>query len=153
VAINMLRQTHPVGAQIPFPTKSAAEVNRGKTIPRTVHQVEINPLGKDIPLWRMLAGMAILAQIKPDKLLFHYPAGGTGPNGEYWERLVAAAPTVVEAVGDCRTVTEIFGRPVTQHMAHKSDVIRLEIMMNQGGIYLDSDMFVLKPFDAMLEGA
>jgi hypothetical protein len=81
--------THAADGQIPFPTKATAEVNQGKTIPRTVHQVEINPEGKDIPLWRMLAGMAILAQIKPDKLLFHYPAGGIGPNGEYWERLVS----------------------------------------------------------------
>lgn len=42
-----------------------------------------------------------------------------------------------------RDVTEIFGRKV-EKLAHKADVIRLEVLRDYGGIYLDTDMFVLR---------
>lgn len=42
-----------------------------------------------------------------------------------------------------RDVTEIFGRKV-DHYAHKADVLRLEVLRDYGGIYLDTDILVIK---------
>lgn len=38
----------------------------------------------------------------------------------------------------------------TLRLAHQSDLLRLDIMTREGGIYLDTDVFVLKPFTDLL---
>ncbi|KAL0249880.1 hypothetical protein I308_103183 [Cryptococcus tetragattii IND107] len=43
----------------------------------------------------------------------------------------------------------IYGRPL-KHFAHKADVLRLLAMKYSGGIYLDIDIYVTKPFDDLL---
>ncbi|KAJ9113659.1 hypothetical protein QFC22_005968 [Naganishia vaughanmartiniae] len=37
-----------------------------------------------------------------------------------------------------------------KHFAHKSDVIRLEALLVSGGIYLDIDVFVTRPFEPLM---
>ena len=39
------------------------------------------------------------------------------------------------------------------HVAHVADVLRLEILRDEGGIYLDADAYALQSFDAILRGA
>ena len=41
--------------------------------------------------------------------------------------------------------TEIFGKPITQQ-AHKSDVLRLQILIEYGGVYVDTDTIFVKSF-------
>jgi hypothetical protein len=45
--------------------------------------------------------------------------------------------------------TEIHGRPLV-HFAHKADVIRLQVLRDYGGVYLDLDTITRKPFDEYL---
>ena len=44
---------------------------------------------------------------------------------------------------------QIFGKPITQP-AHKSDVIRLQVLIQEGGIYADTDVIFVKPFTDLL---
>jgi len=44
---------------------------------------------------------------------------------------------------------EIFGNKL-YHVAHKADVLRLKILIEHGGIYLDLDTICKKPFTAFL---
>ena len=44
-----------------------------------------------------------------------------------------------------RDVKTIFGNSVT-NFAHKADVIRLEVLLKYGGIYLDSDTWLIQDF-------
>jgi hypothetical protein len=44
---------------------------------------------------------------------------------------------------------EIFGNPLL-HAAHRADVVRLVSLLSLGGIYLDADVFVHRPFDQLL---
>ncbi|KAI4152359.1 MAG: hypothetical protein LQ340_002955 [Diploschistes diacapsis] len=39
------------------------------------------------------------------------------------------------------------------HVAHVADVLRLQILRDEGGIYLDSDAYALQPLDGVLRGA
>ena len=48
-----------------------------------------------------------------------------------------------------RAVERIFNRTVDNH-SHRSDVIRLEAMMEYGGIYLDIDVLVLRSFGPLM---
>ena len=42
-----------------------------------------------------------------------------------------------------------FWKPVI-HPAHRSDIVRLERLLEVGGIYLDADVFVQRDFDNLL---
>ena len=67
------------------------------------------------------------------------------PTGEWWAR---ARPLLVLKPTDAHA--EVFGRPLA-HAAHRSDVLRLQLLITHGGIYLDMDVVVVRPFgDALL---
>jgi hypothetical protein len=66
------------------------------------------------------------------------------PVGEYWER----------ASEHCRLhivepETEIFGNPLI-HPAHISDVFRLKLLLQEGGVYSDFDTITIKSFEPLL---
>ncbi|CAF0759123.1 unnamed protein product [Rotaria sordida] len=48
-----------------------------------------------------------------------------------------------------RQVKEIFNKSVDHH-AHRGDIMRLEVLIEYGGIYLDSDVLTLRSFDPLL---
>ena len=79
---------------------------------------------------------------KPDNIFFYYCYE---PHGEWWERAKKyITPIKVEAP------KEIFGNPIKSY-AHQADVIRLQLLIEEGGIYLDSDTLCLKPLTPLLE--
>jgi hypothetical protein len=66
------------------------------------------------------------------------------PEGEHWEK----AKPYLNLI-PVKPPTEIFGNPLC-HPAHQSDVMRLMILIQYGGIYLDLDTICVKPFDDLL---
>jgi len=62
------------------------------------------------------------------------------PSGVWWDRARHMLNVVLIQAPD-----EIFGNPLV-HPAHKSDVLRLQILIEKGGIYLDVDVLCLRPF-------
>ena len=78
---------------------------------------------------------------KPDAIFLFYKYE---PKGKWWEEskrfltLIKVEPP-----------NSIFGNPLC-HYAHKADVVRLEILLKYGGIYLDLDVLCLKPFSPLL---
>ena len=79
--------------------------------------------------------------LQPATLLLHYRHL---PQGEWWER---ARPLVTLRMAP--EITSIFGRPLA-HAAHRADVLRLRLLIELGGIYLDMDVVVVRPFDELL---
>lgn len=69
------------------------------------------------------------------------------PSGPWWE-LTKPLVNLVEV----KAPSQIFGNPLT-HYAHKADVIRLEKLLDHGGIYLDADVFVHDSFDHLLNNS
>ncbi|KAI7903192.1 uncharacterized protein BX663DRAFT_434026 [Cokeromyces recurvatus] len=74
--------------------------------------------------------------------MFHYHYL---PVGENFER---ARPMLT--LNQVPLIDKVFDRPVT-HYAHKADVIRLQVLEEIGGIYLDLDLISLKPLDHLLD--
>lgn len=81
---------------------------------------------------------------RPDQIIFHY---AFEPTGEWWDR---ARPLVTPRHVD--PPDRIFGRPV-DHYAHRADVLRLEVLIERGGIYLDVDVLSLRPFASLRHSA
>ena len=79
---------------------------------------------------------------KPDKIFLYYKYE---PTGEWWEKAKEYISTQQIEPPD-----EIEGNHLL-HYAHKSDVFRLLILHERGGIYLDMDTICKKPFGDLLE--
>ena len=106
----------------------------GKTLKR--------PKADSFNIIRYLAIKSAYDVNKPDNIFFYYYHK---PKGEWWDRAQKyITPIKVEPP------KEIFGNPINSY-AHQADVIRLQLLIEEGGIYLDSDTICLKPLTPFLE--
>ena len=80
-------------------------------------------------------------RLKPAETVLHCQFE---PSGPWWE--ITRPMVTVDKVAAPR---EIFGNPLL-HTAHRADVLRLEVLLSSGGIYLDADVFVHRSFDDLL---
>lgn len=97
--------------------------------------------GKPWSLAHHVCLKSAVERISPDRTHFYYEFE---PNGPWWElsrNLVT--PIKIEAP------REIFGRPLN-HVSHRADVVRLQKLIQYGGIYLDADVLVHRSFDELL---
>lgn len=80
-------------------------------------------------------------RIKPDRAFLYYEFE---PKGHFWDLTKDLVDLVrIEAP------REVFGRPLL-HPAHRADVLRLQKLLECGGIYLDCDVLVHRGFDDLL---
>jgi len=77
--------------------------------------------------------------LKPDVMFFYY---FVEPRGLWWER--AKPMVVLERVA---WFSDYHGHRV-RHPAHRSDIIRLEKILERGGVYHDLDLITLRPYEA-----
>ncbi|SMF29077.1 glycosyltransferase [Desulfovibrio gilichinskyi] len=73
---------------------------------------------------------------KPVKIFFHYQHE---PHGPYWE-VVRPLVKLIKVVPP----DNIFGIPIT-HYAHQADIIRLNALLEFGGVYADMDTIFVNP--------
>jgi hypothetical protein len=78
---------------------------------------------------------------KPTTAYFHYQFE---PTGEWWEK---AKPLLT--LDKVIAPGSFMGQPLF-HVAHKADVIRLQVLKETGGIYLDLDTISVKPLTGLL---
>ena len=98
--------------------------------------------GKGFSFVHFLAVVTAWKVNRPETIYFHY---AYEPSGVWWEK---AKPYLT--LNRISPPTEIFGRPL-EHFAHKADVVRLEMLMKHGGIYLDMDVVCVNSFRPLLQ--
>ena len=98
--------------------------------------------GKPWSLIHHVCLASAVERIRPEKVLFYCQFEPSTP----WWDLSRELLTVVKI----EAPKEIFGRPL-KHVAHQSDVVRLQRLIADGGIYLDADVLVQRSFDDLLE--
>ena len=115
----------------------------GPMIPKLLHFCYFSSpeANADFPLVYFFAVRSAIHHIRPDRTYVHCVAP---PRGLWWEQL----RNLVQEV-PCDLPTEIFGRTL-YHPAHRSDVRRLRVLQEQGGIYLDLDTITVRSFDPLL---
>jgi hypothetical protein len=97
--------------------------------------------GKPWSLVHHVSLKSAIERIKPEQVFFYFEFE---PNGPWWD-LTRPLVTLVKI----EAPREIFGRPL-KHVAHRSDVVRLQKLIEHGGIYLDADVLVQRGFDNLL---
>lgn len=100
--------------------------------------------GKPLSLTHYVCIRSAVERLKPDVAYLYYEFEPSGP----WWGKVRELVTPVQI----KAPREIFGRPI-DHPAHRSDITRLEKLIEHGGIYLDTDVFVHKSFDHLLSNS
>ncbi|CAG8549589.1 16128_t:CDS:2 [Racocetra persica] len=116
---------------------------RTQKVPKILHYVYLNEDPASLPFnfTHWLAFTSAIETIKPEKTYFHC----IHEPKSYWYQLIKPKVSIMKT----RIVTKIFGNPVNI-IQHKSDIIRMEVLRDFGGIYLDLDVIVLQPFDDLL---
>ena len=117
-----------------------------RKIPKILHYFYFLPDsgGKPLGLAHYVCIRSAVERLKPDVTYFYYEAELSGP---WWNKISELVKPVHIAAP-----REIFGRAI-DHPAHRSDVARLEKLIEYGGIYLDTDVFVHKNFDHLLSNS
>ena len=112
-------------------------------VPNIVHYNWYNKERKQMKFSQMLAVLSAFRHIKPDAIYFHT---NKPPDGEYWELLNnLTSLTVVNRTAP----TQVRGVKMKKSKfdTSNSDIDRVLLILEYGGIYLDLDIMVLKPFD------
>lgn len=92
-----------------------------------------------------LTVLAARRQIHPEKLYIRYYKE---PNTFWWNQ-TKQDPDINATLVKTRLVEHIFNKSVDHH-AHRGDIMRLEVLLNYGGIYLDTDVLALRSFEPLL---
>lgn len=110
-------------------------------IPNIFHFIYFYKNEKNFLLTHFLCINSARVLNKPKKIFFY---SDKIPKGEYWEKISKYVEFVRVSPPD-----QVFGRKLI-HLAHKSDVLRMQILMEKGGIYTDMDIIFKKPFTPLL---
>jgi hypothetical protein len=115
-----------------------------KKIPNKLHFVfglSENFGGKPWGICHYLAVKSAIDLNKPEKAYLYYKYK---PTGEWFDKIEDQLDLI-----QIDPPTEIFGRPLL-HVAHQTGVIRLQVLIEEGGIYMDVDTISNKPFTDLL---
>jgi hypothetical protein len=111
-------------------------------IPNVLNFIWLN--NTELSFLGYLAIRAALVSLKPDRLNLHY----TDLNlDNQWLRKVSSDITLIP-----HDLQKEYPKQVKEkwHLAHVSDVMRLDILQREGGIYFDTDIIALQPFENLL---
>lgn len=111
-------------------------------IPNHLHYVHLSRDGRE---WKLHHHLSVLSAIKKANFDNVTIWIDDEPTSEWWQQ----TKEYVE-IQKVEPPTEIFGKPITQP-AHKSDVLRLQILIENGGVYADTDTIFVKPFTTLLD--
>jgi hypothetical protein len=114
-------------------------------VPNIVHWVFPGRDGEPWPYWAYLHAAAVVDVLRPDVFLFHHEAGSL-PAGRWW---AATVPLLTLSLQP--RAVRVYGHDV-QLLAHQSDVTRLGALIEHGGIYLDTDVLVVRPMAPLMRG-
>jgi hypothetical protein len=110
---------------------AADRVDDGLPVPNVVHFVfglEQSFGHIKFGLLHYLAILGAAVHIRPQQIKWHYQYV---PEGTWWE---CAKPVLtLHKVDD---VTHVHGKPKAMRVQHKADILRMQIMLNEGGMYI-----------------
>ena len=110
-------------------------------IPNYLHYIHLSEGGRTWKIHHYLSVKSAYIRSGVDKIFIWVDKE---PEGEWWNKTKDLVQ--LELI---ESPTEIFGKSITQQ-AHKSDVIRLQVLLEYGGIYVDTDTIFVKSFKPLL---
>ncbi|KAK3779642.1 hypothetical protein RRG08_040365 [Elysia crispata] len=123
--------------------KSTCALDKPGRVPKIVYFVIFGTYV--FKFWHYIAFMAAKRNVSPSAI---YVIGDQHPQGRWWQRVLA----------DVHGVRFVY-RELPQNISgidvrfrhHLSDIVRLQILYMNGGIYLDADMVVVRDLEPLLD--
>lgn len=116
-------------------------------VPNYIHYVSFG--GNPINYIKLICILAAFKNQNPDKIFFHYDDNQTF-SGKYW-RVLEETPGFKDIIvfNKVELPHKIFGQPLNDGWRkwHGSDLVRLQVLMKYGGVYLDADCYLVKSID------
>lgn len=113
----------------------------GLPVPKLVHYIFLG--NRDFTFFYLLSILSSYRILKPGFIFVHTEKI---PNGKWWDHLLELVPNLV--IIKTTRVTRIFDKPV-KVVQHQADIMRIQLLMEFGGIYMDTDELALKSFDPL----
>ena len=110
--------------------------NTDNRVPNVVHYVWY--FKKEMMFQTFLSIISVVRFVRPCLIIFH---GEYLPYGTYWDYIIRLFPNILHVKTDRPLF--IYGRKISHH-EHSGDVMRIEVLKRLGGIYLDTDVIVLR---------
>ncbi|PHH93325.1 hypothetical protein CDD83_7110 [Cordyceps sp. RAO-2017] len=143
-------------------SSSESELTAANSIPNVAHFIFLQKLPLDhagqgdFNFLSYLSVRSAIVSLKPTKVLLHYGYVGDeahrSSEGDGADPLIRNNEWIERLRHDVEFVRH--DGPLNsslQHSEHLADKLRLEILLEHGGIYLDIDAFALRPFTHVLE--
>ncbi|KAJ8312246.1 hypothetical protein KUTeg_009619 [Tegillarca granosa] len=112
-------------------------------VPNIVHYIWLGTKQKQFKFYNFLSLYSVYKFQNPCVILIH---GETVPYGEYWEKTVRIVKNIFHVY---RKSPETIFRKKIKHIEHKADIVRLQVLREYGGIYLDTDTILLRSLDSL----
>ncbi|XP_035225252.1 uncharacterized protein LOC118197822 [Stegodyphus dumicola] len=108
-------------------------------VPNIVHFVHFD--SRDLTFIQVVSIKAVFFNHRPEKILIHCNCFSL--KGKYWDMVKNISIINILYIDK---PTHIFEKPLSS-VFHSSDIARLKILMEYGGIFLDTDTYVVKSLD------
>ncbi|PHH91777.1 hypothetical protein CDD83_10345 [Cordyceps sp. RAO-2017] len=120
-------------------------------IPNIAHFVSGVDRPEPVSLMLWLSIRAAAANLGPGhEIRLHYVH--LSEAGPWWNDVRGLVTLVPHQPGFLDDFAHLSPPPSKWDPAHKADVLRLQILRAEGGIYLDTDAIILRPLDKLLDG-
>ena len=117
-------------------------------VPSVVHLIKTD--NRPVARFLFLNILSILHNLHPSSIRLHV---ASPPHGFFWNLTLRYAPAAKIVVEQISTPILLDGREPHFRRewedAHKSDIIRMNVLKSSGGIYMDTDVLVLRSFDPL----
>ncbi|XP_074652839.1 uncharacterized protein LOC141907165 [Tubulanus polymorphus] len=137
------RYDKPESFKPQFRPELGPEPSEDFVVPNVMHYAWFHPTKLYFRFHHYMSVLSAYRINKPDTIYFWYHKL---PEGLWWKRTIKDIPVIKTMYRDAPS--QIFGREITAP-EHGSDVVRLEAVLEYGGIYTDLDVIVLKSFDPL----
>jgi len=95
-----------------------------------------------------LSLLAVQRHVRPRKILFWYDAASTLPSGPWWQFARQSVAHLLPVPID--RPTSVYNRTVRVPEL-QSDLVRLAVLENHGGLYIDLDLIIVRPIDDLMQ--
>ena len=122
-----------------IPTKTSPELK----VPNIVHYIWYNSEVTILRFDHLLSMLSVHKILKPDVIYFHT---NREPTGRFWEQ---AKKIPNFKINHREPPTHLFGEPIKPALfkTSHSNVDRVKVLVEYGGIYLDFDTLIIRPMD------
>lgn len=117
-------------------------------VPNIVHFIRFNT--SEFTFVDYICIQAVFRNHKPELIYFHTDVPNGQFRGKYWNLIQKDSDLFSRIrVKYLELPSEVFGQKLSDQwrLWHGSDIARIQIIMEYGGIYLDNDMYVIRSLD------